>query len=64
MRIPNESNGKQSEPLDRLALGARRDVRISVVLVERSIIGMRANPAAVDEIPAPAPFVKTGFSLL
>ena len=51
MQIPNESNRKQSEPLDRLASLARRDVGRYVMVVERSIIGMRANPAAVDEIP-------------
>ena len=51
MRIPNESNRKQSEPLDRLASVAGRDVGRYVMLVERSIIGMRANPAAVDEKP-------------
>ena len=51
MRIPHESNQKQSEPLDRLASLARRDVGRYVMLVERSIIGMRAHPAAVDEKP-------------
>ena len=51
MRIPHESNKKQSEPLDRLASLARRDVGRYVMLVERSIIGMRAHPAAVNEIP-------------
>lgn len=51
MRIPNELNRKQSEPLDRLASLARRDVGLYVMLVERSIIGMRAHPAAVDEKP-------------
>ena len=51
MRIPHESNRKQSEPLDRLASLARRDVGRYVTVVERSIIGMRAKPAAADEIP-------------
>lgn len=51
MRIPNESDRKQSEPLDRLASLARRDVGRYVMLVERSITGMRAHPAAVNEIP-------------
>ena len=51
MRIPHESNKKQSEPLDRLASLARRDVGRYVMLVERSIIGMRAHPAALNQVP-------------
>lgn len=51
MPIPHESNKMQSEPLDRLASLAWRDVGRYVMLVERSIMGMRAHPAAVDEKP-------------
>ena len=51
MRIPHESDKEQSEPLDRLASLARCDVGRYVMVVERSIMGMRAHPAAVDEKP-------------
>ena len=51
VRIPNESNRKQSEPLDRLALIAGRDVSICVVLPDERILQVHAHPAPVDQEP-------------